>query len=146
MDTPKLKKGIVYIVLSFILWLIVEYITVWNGERFAEWMSYMPWILIQYLFIILIFWFFLFIKNWNHKRAFIVMIIVMYFFEFLWQNPLLLNLIWFIPISILLIQIWGFLTFIPFWIINKSIKQNIKLTIFYCLWPILGFIMALIMG
>ena len=135
-----------YIALSFILWLILEYIIVWRGERFAEWISYMPWALFQYLFIILIFWFFLFVKNWSHKRVFIVMLIVLYVFEFLWQNFLLLNIILFIPGSILLIQLWGFLTFIPFWIVNKSIKQNIKLTIFYCLWPVLGFIMAIVMS
>jgi len=146
MKPSKLKKGIMYIALSFILWLILEYIIVWRGERFAEWISYMPWALFQYLFIILIFWFFLFVKNWSHKRVFIVMLIVLYVFEFLWQNFLLLNIILFIPGSILLIQLWGFLTFIPFWIVNKSIKQNIKLTIFYCLWPVLGFIMAIVMS
>jgi len=99
--------------------------------------------LFQYLFIVLVFWFFLFIKKWNYKKIFIVMIVVMYIFEFLWQNFLLLNIISFIPTSILLIQIWGFLTFIPFWLINRSIKQHIRSTIFYCLWPALGFIMAL---
>ena len=138
-------KGISYITLSFILWLIVEFITVWNGERFSEWISYMPWALFQYLFIILIFWFFLFIKNWSYKRVFIVMIIVLYVFEFLWQNFLLLNIIWFIPTSILLIQMWGFLTFIPFWIIDRSVGKHKKLVIFYSLWPVLGFIMALLM-
>ena len=102
------------------------------------------------IFSIFIYYFnflvFLFKKGWSHKGVFIIMIIVMYFFEFLWQNFLLLNIILFIPVSILLIQMWGFLTFIPFWIVNKSIKQNIKLTIFYCLWPVLGFIMAIVMG
>lgn len=139
----KLSKGILYIIISFILWLIVEFITVWR-IRFEEWMSYMPWALFQYLFIVLIFWFFLFIKNWSHRKVFIIMVIVMYVFEFLWQNFLLLNIIWFIPASILLIQIWGFLTFIPFWIVDKSIKQHIRLVIFYCLWSVLGFIMALL--
>ena len=139
----KLSKGIIYIIISFILWLVVEFITVWS-TRFEEWMSYMPWALFQYLFIILIFWYFLFIKNWNHRKAFILMVIVMYVFEFLWQNFLLLNIIWFIPTSILLIQMWGFLTFIPFWIVSKSIKQHTRLTTFYCLWPVLGFTMALL--
>ncbi len=134
-------KGISYIIISFILWLIVEYITVW-GVRFGEWISFMPWVLFQYLLIVLIFWLLLFIKKYDQKKTFIVMVAVMYIFEFLWQNFLLLNVIWFIPVSILLLQIWGFLTFIPLWLVNKSIKQNIKLTIFYCLWPIVGFIMA----
>jgi hypothetical protein len=146
MENLKLRKGILYVLISFLLWLIVEYITVWRGERFAEWMSYMPWALFQYLLIILIFWFFLFVKNWDHKKVFVVMIIVMYVFEFLWQNFLLLNLFWFVPTSVLLIQIWGFLTFIPFWIINNSLKKHIKAAIFYCCWPILGFIFALLIS
>lgn len=144
MEDSKLLKGISYIILSLILWLIVEYITVWRTKGFTEWMSTMPWGLFQYLFIILIFWFFLFIKNWSHKRVFILMIIVMYAFEFIWQNELLASA-WFVPASILLIQMWGFLTFIPFWIVNKTIKQNYKLTIFYCLWPAVGFQIALLM-
>jgi hypothetical protein len=143
MVKSNLKSGFVYILLSFVLWIIVEYITVWRGERFSEWMSYMPWALFQYLFIILIFWFFLFIKEWGHRRMLIVMIGVMYAFEFLWQNFLLLNVIWFIPTSIVLLQIWGFLTFIPLWMVTKSIKQHVKAAVFYCLWPVLGFIMAI---
>lgn len=139
----KFFKGASYILFSFALWLIVEYITVWR-VRFDEWVSDMPLVLFQYLFIILIFWFFLFVKNWSHKRAFVLMLIVMYIFEFIWQNPLLLNAILFIPASVLLIQIWGFLTFVPFWIINKSIKQNKRLFIFYCLWPVLGIIIMLL--
>ncbi len=138
------SKGIIYCMFSSILWLIIEYITVWS-VRFEEWISYMPWVFLQYLFIVLIFWFFLFIKNWSHRKVFFVMIIVMYIFELLWQNFLLLNIIWFIPVSLLLIQIWGFLTFIPFWITTKSIKQHLRLVLFYCLWPILGFIIAVLM-
>ncbi len=136
-------KGLIYITISLILWVLVEFITVWR-TRFGEWLSYMPWPLVQYLFIILIFWFFLFIKKWSHKKVFILMLVVMYAFEFAWKNPLLLNAWLFIPVSILLIQIWGFLTFIPFWIITKSIRENIKSAIFYCLWPVLGLIMALL--
>lgn len=138
----RLSKGAGYIIISLILWLIVEYITVWR-VRFEEWMSYMPWALFQYLFIILIFWIVLFKKNWSHKKTFFLMVIVMYVFELLWKNFLLLDIIWLIPTSILLIQIWGFLTFVPFWIVNKSIKQNVGLAIFYCLWPASGFVMAL---
>lgn len=139
------KKSILYILISFILWIIVELVTVWHA-RFIEWMSYMPWALFQYLFIILVFWLFLFIFKWTHKKVFIVMIIMMYLFEFLWQNFLLLNPITFIPVSILLIQMWGFLTFIPYWYLQRALKKNKKKAIFYSLWPVLAFIMALFLG
>jgi hypothetical protein len=136
------KKSFLYVLISFILWFIVEYVTVWN-KRFGEWMSYMPFALFQYLFIILIFWLLLFVFKWKHKNVFVVMILVMYVFEFLWQNFLLLNLVLFVPFSILLIQMWGFLTFIPYWLIRKELKKHKRAVIFYCLWPVLAFILAL---
>lgn len=142
MIVMKLTKGSRYIAISFILWIIVEYITVWHSS-FGEWMRYMPWVLFQYLFIILLFWFFLFVRRRNEKGVFIVMVLVMYIFEFLWQNILLFNIRWFIPVSIFLIQVWGFLAFIPFWIVDKSIKKHKELMVFYCLWPVVGFVLAL---
>jgi hypothetical protein len=138
-------KPILYILLSLALWLIVEYLSVWS-KRWDEWMSLMPWAIFQYLFIILIFWFFFYKRIWSTKKMFILMLVVMYIFEFLWQNFLILNPITFIPVSILLIQLWGFLTFVPFWFVNKQIKQNWKQTLFYCLWPVVGFLLAIILG
>ena len=138
----QISKGTAYITISFVLWIIAEFITVWR-TRIGEWLGYMPWILFQYLLIILVFWFFLFIRGWNHRKAFFIMIAIMYTFELLWQNPLLLNAVWFIPASVLLIQIWGFLTFVPLWIAGKSLRQNKKIAAFYCLWPVLALVMAL---
>lgn len=135
-----------YIILSLAFWIAVEYITVWHS-RFAEWISLMPWALIQYLGIVLIFYYFLFKRGWSGKKAFILMLVVMYFFELIWQLAsqtrfLLLNPVMFIPGSILLISIWGFLTFIPLWIVKKSIQKHKKAAIFYFLWPALGFIIS----
>ncbi len=140
----QIPKGIAYISISLILWIVTEFVTVWR-MRTAEWLGHMPWVLLQYLLIILVFWFFLFVKRLGHKKAFFIMIALMYTFELLWQNSLLLNAVWFIPASILLIQIWGFLAFVPFWAVEKSLKKNKKLAAFYCLWPALAFVMALLM-
>ncbi len=136
------KKSFLYVLISFILWVLVEFVTVWYS-RFEEWMSYMPFALFQYLFIILIFWLFLFVFKWKHSRVFFVMILIMYVFEFLWQNFLILNLVWFVPVSALLIQVWGFLTFVPYWLVKKEIKRNKRKVLFYCLWPVLAFFLAL---
>ena len=58
-DKKQIKsKGWHYILISFLLWIVVEFITVWH-QRFQEWVSYMPWVFFQYLFIILIFWYLL---------------------------------------------------------------------------------------
>jgi len=147
MDIQNFKpsKGFIYVIISFALWLIAEYLTVWNS-RFEEWMSLMPFAAIQYLFIILIFYFFIFQKKWSEKKVFLLMLGVMFLFEFLWQNFLLLNVVTFVPVSILLISIWGFLTFIPFWLVDKSLQKHKKMAIFYLIWPVIGFFMALVIG
>lgn len=140
----RLPKGLLYITLSFLLWLIVEYGTVWHS-RLNEWLSLMPYILIQQLVIILFFYYLIFRKKLAEKKVFIAMLIVMFIFEFLWKNFLLYNPVWLVPGVFLLISIWGFLTFIPLWIVNKSIKKH-KLQVICCLlWIPVGFILSLLM-
>ncbi len=139
----KKSQGLQYIILSFIFWVIVEYITVWHA-RLAEWISYMPFILFLYLGIILIFYFFI-KKDWSEKRLFIVMLIVMYVFEiFIWSNPLLFNIFLFIPVSLLLISIWGCLTFIPLWIVNRTLKEHKWQVICYLLWILVALLMLIL--
>lgn len=136
----KPSKGKLYIILSFILWIIVEFITVWHS-RFLEWLQTMPLGFLQYLFIVLIFYFLIFRLKWSEKKVFVAMLFVMYGFEFLWQNFLFLNIFG----SLLLISIWGFLTFIPFWIVNKSIREHKWQAIYYSLWILVAIIMGLLL-
>jgi len=135
-------KGMQYVLLSVSFWIGIEYITVWH-DRVDEWISFMPWILIQYGFITLIFYYSLFRKEWSEKRVFTIMIVVMYIFEILWQNFLLADIFLFIPGSGILISIWGFLTFIPFWLLEHSIKEHKVQVIIYSLWSVGGFIFAI---
>ena len=144
-DQTKPPKGICYIVLSFALWMFVEYLTVWHS-KLDEWVSLMPYVLIQYLVIVLIFWYFIFPRKWSERRIFFLMLGVMYVLEFLWANPLLLNPVAFIPASLLLTSIWGFLTFIPLWLIRRELRRH-KLPAALCLlWIPAGFIAAIILG
>ena len=140
------KTGISYIALSLGFWIIVELLTAWN-YRIGEWVGYMPWILLEYLLIILIFWFFLFPRNWSEKKVFFLMLVVMYLFEFLWQNPLLLNPASFVPASLLLASIWGFLTFVPLWIARKEFKRQFRehkfKVLFYFAWIIVALLFLL---
>jgi hypothetical protein len=123
--------------------VIIEYITVWHS-RFKEWISLMPWSLIQYLAIVLIFYYFIFRRKWSDKRIFMLMIILMYILEFIWQNFLLLNIYLFIPGSLLLISIWGFLTFIPLWTIDGTLREHKLAAIFYSLWILVAIIMGVL--
>jgi len=135
----KVSTGKIYITLSFLLWLIVEYVTVWQ-YKFNEWLSLMPHVLIQYLIIVLFFYYLLFRMRLAEKKVFLILVIVMYVFELLWKNFLLFDPVWIIPGSLLLLSIWSFLTFIPLWMVNKSLNQH-KAQVIYCLlWIPAGFI------
>jgi len=137
-----LKKSILYIVLSVLFWIGVEYITVWHSQL-ENWLSLMPYILIEYLTIILLFYYLFFVRKLAEKKIFIIMVIVMYVFELLWKNVLLCNIVWAVPASFLLISIWGFLTFIPFWIVNQSLKERKVQVIYFLLWIPGGFVLSL---
>ena len=144
-DQTKPCKGIYYIVISFALWMFVEYLTVWHS-KLAEWVSLMPYVLIQYLVIVLIFSYFIFPRRWSERRIFLLMLVVMYVLEFLWANPLLLNPLTFIPASLLLTSIWGFLTFVPLWLVRRELRRR-KLPAALCLlWIPAGFVAAIILG
>ena len=144
-DTTKPTAGLYYILLSFGLWMVVEFITVWRA-KLDEWVSHMPWVLIQYLLIILVVWYFIFRRRWNGRKILLLMLSVMYLFEFLWQMPLLFNPLTFIPGSLLLASIWGFLTFVPWWLVQGTFKQH-KLPAVACiLWIPVGFILACFLG
>ncbi len=144
-DRTKPHKGVCYIVISFALWVVVEYLTVWHS-KLAEWVSLMPYVLIQYMVIVLIFSYFIFRRRWSERRIFLLMLVVMYVLEFLWTNPLLLNPLTFIPASLLLASIWGFLTFVPLWLVRRELRRR-KLPVALCLlWIPAGFIAAIILG
>ena len=144
-DRTQATKGIYYVVISFALWIFVEYLTVWHS-KLAEWVSLMPYVLIQYLVIVLIFSYFIFRRRWSERRIFLLMLVVMYVLEFLWANPLLLNPLTFIPASLLLTSIWGFLTFVPLWLVRGEVRRH-KLPVALCLlWIPAGFIAAVILG
>lgn len=138
-------EGICYIAISFALWVLVEYLTAWNS-KLDEWVALMPYVFIQYVVIILIFWYFIFRRKWSERRLFFLMLAVMYVLEFLWANPLLLNPLTFIPASLLLASIWGFLTFVPLWLVRREVRRR-KLRVALCLvWIPAGFIAAILPG
>ena len=144
-DETKQTAGVCYIFLSFALWLIVEFVTVWKAKM-DEWMSLMPWVLIQYLAIIMVFWYFIFRRNWSERHVFLLMLVVMYVFEFLWQTPFLRNPLTFVPGSLLLASIWGLLTFVPWWLSQGTLRRHKLQTIACVLWIPVGFIIACCMA
>ncbi len=144
-DRTEPYRGICYIVVSFALWMGVEYLTVWHS-KLDEWVALMPYVLVQYLVIVLVFSYFIFRRSWSERRIFLLMMGVMYVLELLWANPLLLNPLAFIPASLLLTSIWGFLTFVPLWLVRGELRRR-KLPAALCLlWMPAGFVAAIILG
>ncbi len=137
----KLSKGGAYILLSFLFWLAVEYITVWHKD-FAGWLAVMPWVFLQYLLIILLFYYFIFRRRWTERAVFYLMLGVMFGLELLWCNSLLMSIVWFVPGCLLLTSIWGFLTFIPLWIVNRTLPQRKPQALCFCLWIAVALAMA----
>ncbi len=144
-DDTKQTAGVGYILLSFALWMMVEFVTVWQAKM-DEWMSLMPWVLIQYLAIIMVFWYFIFRRNWSERNVLLLMLTVMYVFEFLWQTPFLRNPVTFIPGSLLLASIWGFLTFFPWWLSQRTLRRHKLQAVACILWIPVGFIIACFMA
>lgn len=137
--------GIYYVFVSFDLWALVEYLTVWHS-KLGEWVALMPWVLIQYLVIALIFSYFIFRRGWSERRLFFLMLGVMYVLEFLWANPLLLNPLTFVPASLLLTSMWSFLTFVPLWLVRGEVRRHRGRTALCLLWIPVGFVAAIILG
>ena len=107
-----MDKGLLYIIISFVFWLVAEYVTVWHS-KLGAWIALMPMIFLQYLIIILIFWFFIFQRKIPYLSLVALVLIVMLIFEFLWQTSITLDNIF------VLVLIWLILVFGPLLIVQK---------------------------
>ena len=112
------RGGGLYVLMSYILWLAAEYVTVWN-TRLGQWTALMPYILIQYLVIVLTFYWALFRLKLTGMRQLIFMLGVMYIWEIIWGTFNQMDTTRFIGLSIILATIWVVNTFAPLWTVNK---------------------------
>lgn len=138
---PKREAG-EYAVLSLALWIPVEYLTVWS-TRMAEWVGYMPWIFVEYALIVGAFALAFYQGGWSETRVLGLMLGVMVGMELLWSNPLLFNPVTLGPALVLLASMWGFLTFIPYWVLRKQVKARRGPVLGCLLWIPLGFVLAI---
>ena len=135
-------RGLLYTAVSFILWVATEYITVWHS-RLQEWLSYSPWIFIQYLAVIVPFSLLFFLLGASERTVAIVMFAAMVVWELLWRNPLLLNARSALPALVLLTSIWTFLTFVPFWLVAGLLPRRKVAVAFSLSWVIVGAVLGL---
>ncbi len=104
----------------------------------------MTWGFIQYHVIFLVFYYFICRPCWTERRGFFLMLAVLFIMELLWQNFMLLNIVWFIPGCLLLTSIWGFLTFMPLWIVDRNLRQRKKQALFFSLWIAVALVMGIL--
>ena len=141
-ETAKTYRGLLYTAISFTLWIAAEYLTVWHS-RVEEWLSYSPWVFIQYLTIILPFSVLFFLVKAPDRTVGVVMFVAMVVWELLWRNPLLLDLRSALPALLLLTSLWTFLTFIPFWLLGGLLARRKLAVAFSLSWIIVGVVLQL---
>jgi hypothetical protein len=109
-----------------------------------DWLSYSPWIFIQYILIILLFWLLFFPLKASEGTVAVVMLGVMIVSELLWRNPLLQNPILALPALLLLASIWTFLTFLPFWLLRGLLTSRKVAVAFSLGWLLVAAFLGLI--
>ena len=128
-----------YFLIGILFWIVVDYTTVFN-PNFQDWLNHMPLICVFYIGYPLLFAYLIYTRKWDAKKIFYSMLIVAFIIEvILSKNALLYTF----PIMLIMIPaaicIYGFLTFIPKWIIEKNLKENKKkLILFTVVWIIVS--------
>ena len=127
------NKHILYILLGFVFWFIVDWATV-KGFHLS-YFDVAPIGNIQRLVIFLLypalFSYAIFNRKWNEKKLLALTIAAAFVIEIIIVKNAILytfpNFIIFIPVGVFLYSI---LTFFPLWIVNGQVKENKKRIIF----------------
>ena len=133
-----------YFIIGILFWIVVDYTTAFNPD-FQRWVAHMPEIWLFYTGYPLLFAYLIYKKQWNTKRIFYSMLAAAFIVEVILSNNALLYTF---PIMLIMIPtavcIYGFLTFIPKWIVERKITENKKklilLTAVWIIVSILNFI------
>ena len=119
-----MKKFTKYFLWGILFWLIVEWFTAFQ-PNLGKWLSYWPEIWLFYITFPLIFAHLIYTQKWNEKQIFISTILTIFIVEVIFAHNTLLYtwpvMIAIIPIAI---AIYGFLIFIPKWIVEEKLREN----------------------
>ena len=133
-----------YFFIAVIFWFIVDYTTAFNPD-IQSWLSFMPTIFIFYFGYPLAFAYMLYKAKFDSKKIFVAMLVGIFIVEIVFTNNALLYTF---PIMLIMIPIglgiYGFITYVPKWIVENSLKDHKKMTILLTIvWlvvAILGFV------
>lgn len=132
-----------YFIFSVCFWFIVDFTTTQAIKNPGVYYStYMPTILIFYLGFPLVFSYLIYTKEVSNKGIFIAMCIGIIIVEILFtNNPLFYTFPLVILAVFVSICIYGFLTFVPKWIVDGEIKANKgKMLFLSIIWILISFL------
>lgn len=122
-----------YFILGMLFWVVVDYSTAFN-PNFQVWLNYMPEIWLFYIGYPLVFAYLIYKKMWDKDRIFYSMLIAAFVVEVVLSHNALLYTF---PIMLVMIPIavciYGFITFVPKWIVENRVIENKKTTILFTL-------------
>ncbi len=124
-----LPKSWKYFLLSFLLWVFVDFGTA-GGFRISYFETYGGTLLLFYLGYPLIFTFLIFNRGWSEQRLILATLVSIFIVEVIFtRNPLLMTfpaLLFGIPLAIM---VYIPLTFFPLWIVRQELRHHKKLVI-----------------
>lgn len=128
-----------YCILGASFWVAVDYTTAFNPD-FQAWVSHMPLIWVFYLGSPLLFAYLIYQKKWDDRKLLLPLILVLFIVEILFSfNVLLFTfpiMLVMVPIAI---GIYGFITYVPRWIVDKTLKKHSVFTvIMFAVWAIVA--------
>lgn len=136
-----MNNFIKYFLIGALLVTLVDYTTAFN-PNYLRWISYLPDVLIFYVGYSLLFALLIYKLGLKSKRLFIAMLIAGFCFEILlFKNKLYFTY----PMMLITIPatvfIYGFVTYAPKWIAEKSVSENKKkLILLTAAWIIISFL------
>lgn len=132
-----------YLLIGTLFWVVVDYTTAFNPD-FERWIGHMPLIWFFYIGVPAFFAYLIYRRNWRGRQLLGAMLFVAIFLEVvLFKNALLYTF----PILMIMIPvafaIYGFITYVPFWIVEGTISRNrnwvILLTIVWLIVSVLNY-------
>ncbi len=128
-----------YFILGAAFWVVVDFTTAFNPDL-RGWVNHMPLIWVFYLGSPLLFAYLIYQKKWDDRKIFLPLMLVLFIVEILFSfNVLLFTfpiMLVMIPIAI---SIYGFITYVPRWIVDKTLKEHrVSTAIMFAVWAIVA--------
>lgn len=113
-----------YFIIGMIFWLLVDWTTAFQPDL-QRWLSYWPEIWMFYIGFPLTFAFLIYRRMWSNRKIFIATLITLFIVEIVFTHN---GLLYTFPIMVLAlpvgISLYGFLVFVPKWIVDGELRRN----------------------